>query len=81
MVNRLKAILQHLQRLPFEVFILIVVLAAALLSSPLTKLLMILITFLADRGMQPPRWLPVAKARMQGGQPATTALTHASDTA
>jgi len=42
-MNKLKAILLHLQRLPFEVFILIVVLAAAFLSSPMTKLFMILV--------------------------------------
>ncbi len=37
-INRLKAILHHLQRLPFEIFILIVVLAVAVLSTLLIKL-------------------------------------------
>ncbi len=46
MMNRLKAILHHLQRLPFEIFILIVVPAAALISSPQSKLLMMLIKLL-----------------------------------
>ncbi len=38
-MSKLKTILHHLQRLPFEIFVLVVVLATALLSSPLVKLL------------------------------------------
>lgn len=43
MMNKLKAILHFLQRLPFEIFILVVVVAVAMLSTILVKLLMILI--------------------------------------